>query len=74
MAAKDIYHAHVRNALLKDGWLITHDPLALRWGAKDLFIDLGAEQLLAAEKSGKYIAVETKSFVGQSEIEDLKMH
>ncbi len=29
MAAKDIYHAHVRKALEGDGWTITHDPLTL---------------------------------------------
>lgn len=44
MPAKDIYHDHVRNALIKDGWTITHDPLVLKWGLKDLYINLGAEQ------------------------------
>ncbi|MBM4256452.1 MAG: hypothetical protein FJ147_11235 [Deltaproteobacteria bacterium] len=29
MPAKDISHNTVRNALLKDGWVITHDPLHL---------------------------------------------
>jgi XisH protein len=37
-----------------------------------LFIDLGAEKFLAAEKLGRKIAVEIKSFVGLSEVEDLK--
>lgn len=27
--AKDLYHNAVRNALIKDGWTITHDPLRL---------------------------------------------
>jgi hypothetical protein len=66
MPAKDLYHDIVRNALVKDGWTITHDPLRLRWGLKDLYIDLGAEQLLAAEKPGRKIAVESKSFIGPS--------
>lgn len=35
-------------------------------------IDLGAEELVAAEKRGRQIAVEIKSFVGPSEVEDLK--
>ncbi|NES81813.1 MAG: hypothetical protein F6K10_10645 [Moorea sp. SIO2B7] len=26
MAAHDIYHQSVKNALIKDGWIITHDP------------------------------------------------
>ena len=72
MPAKDIYHDNVRNALVKDGWTITHDPLRLQWGPKDMYVDLGAEQLMAAEKAGRKIAVEIKSFIGQSEIEDLK--
>ena len=31
---------------------ITHDPLRLSWGGKDLYVNLGAERLLAAEKWG----------------------
>ncbi|MEH2377559.1 MAG: XisH family protein [Nostoc sp.] len=72
MPAKDIYHDCVKNALIKDGWKITDDPLSLKIGKKDIFIDLAAEKLLAAEKAGKKIAVEVKSFIGISEVEDLK--
>ncbi len=72
MPAKDLYHDVVKNALVKDGWEITHDPLTLRWGKKDLFVDLGAEKLLAAEKGEARIAVEVKSFLGKSEIADLE--
>ena len=72
MPAKDIYHETVKNALIKDGWLITHDPLVLRWGTTDVYVDLGAEQLLAAEKRGQKIAVEIKSFVGRSDVDDLE--
>jgi hypothetical protein len=36
-----------------------------------LFIDLGAQQLLAAQKAERKIAVEIKSFVGKSDIDDL---
>lgn len=72
MPAKDIYHSQVINALTKDGWIITHDPLRLQWGPKDMYVDLGAEQMVAAEKQGRKIAVEIKSFIGPSEIEDLK--
>ena len=72
MPAKDVYHDGVRRALVKDGWTITHDPLTLKWGKKDLYVDLGAEEMLAAEKPGRRIAVEIKSFLGTSEVEDLK--
>ena len=72
MPARDRFHNQVRNALLQDGWTITHDPLRLRWGTKDMFVDLGAERLLAAEKGQRKIAVEIKSFVGLSEMADLE--
>jgi hypothetical protein len=70
--SKDIYHDTVRHALTEDGWKITHDPFSLKVGKKDLFIDLGLEKFLAAEKLEKKIAVEIKSFVGASEVEDLR--
>jgi hypothetical protein len=72
MPAKDIYHNCVKNALIKDDWRITHDPLSLKWGKKDMYVDLGAEQLLAAERGERKIAVEIKSFTGLSEMSDLE--
>lgn len=72
MSAKDRYHDCVKNALIKDGWVITHDPLRLPWGGKDMYVDLGAELLLAAEKGEQRIAVEIKSFLGRSELDDLE--
>ncbi|NEQ65022.1 MAG: hypothetical protein F6K21_05880 [Symploca sp. SIO2D2] len=50
MAAYDIYHQHVRTALEKDGWIITHDPFTFKVGVRQLLIDLGAEKLIAAQK------------------------
>lgn len=38
MSARDIYHEHVRDALDKDGWRITQDPLHLQWGLKDMYV------------------------------------
>ena len=72
MPAKDIYHDCVKNALIKDGWNITHDPFKLEIGKKDLYIDLGATQLLAATKTEQKIAVEIKSFIGRSDVDDLE--
>ncbi|MDZ7955080.1 MULTISPECIES: element excision factor XisH family protein [unclassified Nostoc] len=72
MPAKDIYHNSVRNALEKESWHITNDPFILRWGARDLYIDLGAQKLIAAEKSGQKIAVEVKSFIGASPVTELE--
>jgi hypothetical protein len=72
MPARDFYHDVVKAALIADGWIITHDPLKLPVGSKNLFVDLGAERLLAADKEGRKIAVEVKSFPGESEVEDLE--
>lgn len=38
MPAKDFYRPRVVGALLADGWTITHDPLSLRIGGKDIFL------------------------------------
>lgn len=70
--AKDIYHNRVRMALEKDGWRITNDPLTLKVGGRLAYVDLGAEKLLAAEKEGRRIAVEVKSFIGSSPVQDLE--
>jgi XisH protein len=72
MPARDLDHDHVRRALVNDGWTITHDPLRLRWGVRDLYVDLGAERLLAAQKGAQKIAVEIKSFAGPSMVDDLE--
>lgn len=72
MAAKDIYHEPFVRALQRDGWTITHDPLVLPFGKRELLVDIGAERLLAAERDGERIAIEIKSFVGPSPIQDLK--
>lgn len=67
--AKDVFHHQVKNALIKDGWNITHDPLTIRISeAIKLQIDLAAETMLAAERDSEKIAVEIKSFVGDSDI------
>jgi hypothetical protein len=73
MPAKDIFHDCFKAALIKDGWNVTHDPFTLKVGKKDLFIDLGAEKLLAAERDTQKIAIEIKSFVSPSEIKDLEI-
>ncbi len=73
MPAKDTFHDAVKTALIKDGWSITHDPLKLKIGKKDLYVDLGAERLLAAESATEKIAIDTKSFMGHSEMDALEM-
>jgi hypothetical protein len=71
MTAKDRFHNIVKIALEKEGWKITHDPLTLKVDAvTDLHIDLGAEMLIGAERENEKIAIEIKSFLGQSAIND----
>lgn len=73
MPARDLYHRAVKNALIKEGWIITHDPYTFPYGTRKLFVDLGAEWPLAAEKQGQKIAVEVKTFGGPSEVYDLEL-
>jgi hypothetical protein len=62
MPARDIYHDTVIHALEADGWRITDDPFSIPVGRKQLFVDLGAEKLIGAEREGRRIAVEIKTF------------
>lgn len=71
MPAKDLYHDTVKTALIKDGWTVT-DSLSLKVGKRDLFIDLGAEKLLIAQRAQQKIAVEVKSFISPSPVSDLE--
>ena len=61
--ARDIFHNIVKEALIKDGWTVTDDPLVLLSKVDGgLETDLGAEKMLIAEKGLTKIAVEVKSF------------
>lgn len=72
MPAKDKYHNAVKQALIKAGWIITADPYILRYEEITVLVDLGAERLIAAECGGRKIAVEIKSFLKRSPVQDLK--
>jgi XisH protein len=69
--AKDIFHDLVKEALIKEGWLVTDDPLFLLSKEEGgISTDLGAEKILVAEKGLTKIAVEVKSFINPSLIHD----
>ena len=70
MSARDLFHQAVVNALLKEQWLITHDPLEIQLEETKLKIDLGAERLIAADKGEEKIAIEIKSFASNSPVSD----
>ncbi len=73
MPAIDRIHNSVRNALIKDGWTITHDPFVISYEEVTLFADMAAERALAVERGERKIVVEVKSFIGLSPIQDLKV-
>lgn len=66
MSARDAFHQVVRIALEKDGWRITSDQLTFTIGGVKMSVDLTAEKMIAAEREGRKIAVEIKSFLEQS--------
>ena len=68
--AKDIFHDIVKKALINEVWVVTDDPLRLKFGAITFQVDLGAEKIIGAEKAGQKIAVEIKSFLNPSTITD----
>ncbi len=72
MSRPDLYHDACKNALIKGGWIITHDPFTIKRGKQNLYIDLGAELLLSAEREGRKIAVEIKSLIGRTEMPELE--
>lgn len=72
MPQRDRDHDNLRNALVNDGWTITDDPLSMRVGRDSVFVDLGAEKLLIAEKENRKIAAELKTFAGASEVRELE--
>jgi XisH protein len=72
MPRLDVIHNSVKNALIKDGWLITDDPYIIQYRKTILYADLGAERPIAAERNGQRLVVEVKSFIGASKMQDLK--
>lgn len=76
MPAGDNIHDAVAAALTNDGWVVTDDPFIMRYGERGLFVDLGAVNdnpvLLGLQRDDERIAVEVKSFLALSPLDDLK--
>lgn len=70
MPNKDRFHDAVRKGLKKERWKVTHDPLFLNFAQVEMYVDLGAEPLIAAEKDEAQIAIEIKTFLGSSAINE----
>ncbi len=63
----------MKNALIKDGWSILADPYKIKYKDAELFADLAAEKPLAAERNGRKIVVEIKSFLSPSPMRDFEI-
>lgn len=76
MPPRDSIHDAVVEALMRDGWVITHDPLFLRYGDRSVLIDLGADDgqdvILTLDRGPTRIAIEIKSFSGRSPVGQLE--
>ncbi|MBI1927816.1 XisH family protein [Candidatus Poribacteria bacterium] len=70
--AKDIIHIPVKNALENHGWTITDDPYTVQYAEFTMYADLAAERMIAAQRGTEKIAVEIKSFIGRSAVQDVK--
>jgi len=73
MPARNLDHDAVVEALIADGWTITHDPYRIHYNDRDIFIDLAMEKTsIAAEKGTQRISVEVQSFAGPSDIKNMQ--
>lgn len=69
--AREAFYQQVKNALIKDGWKITDDPLTISISeAIKVHIDLADDNVIAAERDSDKIAVEIKSFISGSDISE----
>ena len=72
MPKRDLYHEAVKNALIKGGWTVTHDPLVIKFKGMRWFVDLAAERISIDEEGEHKIAIEVKVFGGFSPVDDLE--
>lgn len=59
--AKDLFHDAVKQALLKEQWVITADPLTLKIEGVKLEIDLAAERVFAPKKQDEKLPLKLNS-------------
>lgn len=72
MSARDTYHEAIKNALIKDGWMIIRDPYTIKYEEIQLFADLLADRTLEIERNGQQIIVEVKSFISRSPMREFE--
>ena len=66
--AKDFIHYFVKEALIKEGWKVTDDPLSIILAEDETFfeVDLAIEKKSISKSINKILAIEIKSFQGGS--------
>lgn len=72
MPAKDKFYDAVLNALIKDGWEITNEEFYLPFATRTAYIDILAQKPVTAEKAGRKIAVEVKTFGSAAKMSELE--
>ncbi len=72
MPAKDKFFDAVLKALEADGWTITDEEFYLPFAARTAYIDILAEKPVTAEKAGRKIAVEVKTFGSAARMSELE--
>ena len=70
--AKDIIHEPVKKAMEKAGWTVTNDQYTVQYAEFIMYADLAAERVIAAQRGTEKIAVEIKSFIKRSAVQDMR--
>jgi hypothetical protein len=70
--ARDLIHEPVRKALENAQWNVTDDQYTVVYAEFIVYADLAAERIIAAERGKQKIAVEIKSFIRPSAVQDVK--
>lgn len=70
--ARDLIHVPVREAIEKAGWRVTNDQYTVQFAEFTMYADLAAERIIAASRGNDKIAIEIKSFVKRSAVQDVR--
>jgi|LakMenEpi03Aug12_release.lakeMendotaPanAssembly.Ray.scaffolds.fasta_scaffold557449_2 hypothetical protein len=70
--ARDLIHVPVREAIEKAGWHVTNDQYTVQFAEFTMYADLAAERIIAASRGNDKIAIEIKSFVKRSAVQDVR--
>lgn len=66
-------YAAVKAALINDGWMITHDPMRLRWDDTVLYVDFAAERPTTPPGTDRRIAVIAQDVTAHDDMENLQV-